>query len=403
MTRPAGSKQPFQPLPRPPTPGNIGRALFTPSQNFLNSRYGDDLPGVRAFMAWSIAAGLAYAANRQPDPPEGMDPKGAGRGLWTWEDCVVVGSPDHPALSYIKEQALRPTAAFPSDLRSISPRLAAELLGGNYSAVKRMVEAMGYQLPNAMRLDQVFGLVGYGDLQDGALPLFGRVRSTLPAIPGFSKNAAYLAHVCDDLEPFAVGILRHTLFEVDLAPRLLAGRVLIEAKCRALYESIGAFLDDDFSRSYTAVLDRVMREEWHLEEFDPEDPEPDYEQVLERLVIWQWHDNRCLPAGLFMGLSMLTGVSPASFTAYAVSDARRRGYTFIDVAEVDKLAGKVEDASMSSAAARCAKEIRGHSDELKDILVGKQGVAERLARVSRARQLKDVFWEFADRFKEAAA
>jgi len=260
----------------------------------------------------------------------------------------------------------------------------------------------GHELPKALLLDRTLGLVGYGDLHDKALPLFSRAKAELPEVPGFSRTAAYLATVCDGVEPFSVGILRHTLFEIDMIPRLLGGKEMIEAKCRELYQRLGAYLDEDFSRAYTTVLDRVMREEWHVEEFDPEDPEPDFEQVLERLIIWQWHDNRCLQAGLFMGLSLLTGISPASLTAYAVSDARRRGYTYIDVAEVDKLAELVENASFSAGAGRCAKEIRGHAAELMDVMASKQGVAERLARVSRARRLEDAFWEFSGRMKTAA-
>lgn len=400
---------PFQLIPAPLAGGIMGRNTARPSNKFLESRYDDEQRGqVRTFMAWSMAAGLAYAAGRTLPAPEFSEHtaaclKGVGRGLWDWE---VVMPPDGSVpsgvsdlLAYLKEQALRPAAAFPADMRSLSPRLVVELLGGNYASVRRQVEGIaGYALSKNIHLDQVFGLMLYGDLQDKALPLLSRVRTQFDTLPGYGRKDTYLAEVISDgLEPFSVAILRHTLFEESLAQRLLNSRGVIEDKVRALYSALGAYLDEDFSRSFVTVMDRVLREEWHLDEFDPEDPEPDYEQVLERMIIWQHHDNRTLPAGLFLGLSLLSGVSPASLTAYAVSDARRRGYTYIAYDEMLTLADMVEESSMAGAAARCAKEIRGHAAELVDVQVGKQGVLERLAKVSRARTLEGMFWEFAGR------
>lgn len=398
-------------IPRPlNSPGHTGRNTYTPGAKFLERYEAEQAAEVRGFMAWNLAAGLAYAANRAIPPAGSLDwpTKNAGRCLWSWEDLVGISADvpsaevpttARPYLDALKEQALRPTAAFPADMRSISPRLCIDLLGGVYSRAKREVEViLGITLPNALRLDQSLGLVMYGDLQDKAIPLMSRVRTQFPKRPGFSQRSTYLMEVVSDgVEPFAVGVLKHTLFEDDLAPRLLGSKDTIAAKCRELYSRLGAYLEDDFLQNYAGIVDRVLREEWHLDEFDPEDPEPDAEQVLERLVIWQYHDNRRLGAELFLGLALLTGVSPAAITAYAVSDARRRGYTYIGHEEVLRLAALVEDTSMNAAAARCAKEIRGHAVELIDAQAGKQDVIEKLARVGRARTLGQVFWEFEGR------
>lgn len=410
MTKP--STRPFQSIPKPSTAGPVGRNTFTPSPKFLAARYPvEERAEVRQFMAWSLASGLAYIANRPMAAglPAAMSQysKGAGRCLWSWDDVLEDGAVPaevEPFLAHLKEQALRPTSMFPADMRSLSPRLCIDLLGGNYARARREVELVaGAALPKHYPLDRILGLMNYGDVQDHALPLLSRVRREFPCRPGFSAHATYVAETINDsLSPFAVGILKSTLFEEDQAQRLLNARPWVEEKCREVFAGLGAYLEDDFSANYTGVVDRLLREEWHVDEFDPEDPEPDAEQVIERLILWKFHDNRTLLPGLLLGLAVLTGVSPASLTAYAVSDARRRGYSYISHTDMEALAALVENASMSQNAARCAKEIRGQVVELVDAQAGKQDVLEKLARINRARSLGQVFWEWESRLGGAA-
>lgn len=400
---------PFQQIPRPSTPGPTGRNLYMAGANFLAARYTTkDRTKVRQMMAWSMASGFAYIANQtQPAtlPPElALYAQSAGRGLWSWDNMLEDGSVPaeiQPFLTLLKEQALRPTSAFPADMRSLSPRLCIDLLGGNYACAKREVELVaGATLPKYYPLDRILGLMNYGDVQDRTLPLLSRVRREFPNRPGFSAHASYVAEIINDsLSPFAVGILKSTLFEEDQAQRLLNARPWVEEKCREVFEQLGANLEDDFAANYCGVVDRLLREEWHVDEFDPEDPEPDVEQVMERLLLWKLHDNRPLLPQLLLGLAVLTGVSPASLTAYAVSDARRRGYSYIDVATVEKLARMVESASRSDTAAQCAKEIRSHCAELMAVLAERKGAARKLAAINRARKLEEVFWEFEHRLR----
>lgn len=411
MTKP--SVRPFQSIPKPATAGPVGRNTFTPSPKFLKARYPDGQRAeVQQFMAWSLTSGLAYIANRPlaASLPLGLEQhaKGAGRCLWSWDDVLEDGEvPEgvQPFLIHLKEQALRPTSMFPADMRSLSPRLCVDLLGGNYARARREVELVaGATLPKHYPLDRIFGLMNYGDVQDRVLPLLSRVRREFPCRPGFSAHATYVAETINDsLAPFAVGVLKSTLFEEDQAQRLLNARPWVEAKCREVFQQLGAYLEADFSVNYCGVVDRLLREEWNVDEFDPEDPEPDAEQVMERLLLWKFHDNRTLAPGLLLGLAVLTGVSPAALTAYAVSDAQRRGYSYISHTDMEVLATLVENASMSQNAARCANEIRSQQVALVDAQADKQGVLERLARVARARTLKDVFWEWEKRLEQEVA
>lgn len=413
----------FQGIPTPPGK-NIGRRAFMPSAKLLREQYSpEDAETLRILMAWHQAAGLLFLSGKTLPVParvkelsERVRDK-AGRNLWGWEDVAVdTGFPPEvlPYLTELRESALRPTAAFPADMRELSPRMAVTLLKGNYLQTTREVRLIldsvpwdgegpgpsAWAMPPYLELDQALGLTLYGTAQDSALPLLGRVRLNFDQRPGYSRRATFIADaLTDGKEPFALGLLRHTLFEDDLAPRILSLRDLIADKTRAVFAGLGAYLEDDFMEGYTRVADRLLRENWEVPAFDAEDPEPDAEAVVERLLLWHMHDNRVQHPEVLLGLALLTGLSPAAFTGYAVKDAERRGYTYIDPVAGERLAVLVEGVSASGNATRCAKEIRGHLAELMDVQAGKQELISDLARLSRARTLKDVFWEWADRLE----
>ncbi len=424
MPRKATRPATFHGIPTPPGK-NIGRRAFMPSAKLIATEYvPEDQVTIRTLMAWSHAAGLSWLSSKTLPQPECVKTlaerhrTGVGRNLWGWEDMAVDGrfpAEVRPYLDELRTAALRPTTAFPSDMRELSPRMAVNLLKGNYLQTTREIslvlaevpwsgEGPGpaeFVMPPYLELDQALGLTLYGTAQDGTLPLLSRVRTHFPTRPGYSRKATFIADVLTDgKEPFALGLLRHTLFEDDLAARILSIKPLVETKTRAVFESLGAYLEDDFMEGYERIADRLLRDEWVMTEFGGDDPEPDAELVIERLLLWHLHDNRVQHPEVLLGLAMLTGLSPAAFTGYAVKDAERRGYTYIDPVAGDRLAELVEGVSGSAISTRCAKEIRGHLAELMDVQAGKQELIASLARLTRARTLAQVFWEWSERLAE---
>ena len=351
-------------------------------------------------MAWSIASGLAYVSERSLARPE-FNPEvplilsNVGRQVWTWEDCWDTSE---EMRHDIATTALRPTAAFPADMRNLSLRTCVGLLGGNYEAALRMAVKAGAAAPKGLYLDRSLGLMTYGAAQDATLPLLRRCASPKATVmTGLSAEAGYLHHHSAGM-PFAVVVLRNTLFEVQMAPRLVAAQDEIVAQLKDVYQRLGAHLDPDAAQAYPKVVDHLLRDVWRPEAFRPSDPEPDYEQVLARLILTRWHDPRALSASLVYQLALLSGVSPAAVVRFTLDDIRRRGTSSMTpkvVKELGQLVGEVQ----TLAAGRCAKEIENLLPDIEGAWEVGTERRELASRVGRARGLEQAFWEFEDRLK----
>lgn len=354
----AKPKVKVQTLPRPTqNVGLVTRHAITPKKATTLKNFGPDAPVVFAAMGESITYGMMnmldrhYTPPQQPELTERMLATRLGRGLWSWTDI------DQPDQSNLKAVAMRPSSALPVDLREVSPRLALDLL-----------KTSGSQLLTGHRAswspDKALGLAGYGVHQDSALPPFFR----LGPVPesertGYSARQNAILDMAGDVLPFSTAIVQRTLFHFDFGQSLREAKQQLCEDAVSVSNAVGRPLDiEDVLPEYEKVVDNLLRHKWQLaihplpevgEELDPFD-------ILQRLVVQKFGSARdgqyFFTADHLLQLSYATGISPASFVRYAVSDFERRGMTYIKPETIEELADQVE---LNARAAALVTELRG--------------------------------------------
>lgn len=300
--------------------------------------------------------------------------------------------------------AMRCTALFPEDMRSVSPRLSCNLLLGSYNsvdrAVARFLAGAGMEY-DGQGLAGALAHVGYGEVQDGGLPPFHR-------LPERSKRTGYSVRQSLALDlagpegtlPLAHAVLRSTLYEDDLAKRLVEIREGVLERLRELAVEVRGVAPDvaqmieDGDIPYEGAAERVVRGVWDLdlgvldEGVSTADPDDDLMALTCRMIISALGTGHAyIGATTLFALATLSGVSPAAYVRYAEKDLERRGVTYLTSATVGELADLVAEADLSVEARRnvLIKELRLLEARLKPMeeLLEKRG--EKVKRLMRVR------------------
>lgn len=391
----------------PPTPNGFAKQRLTPSTKSVRANYGSLAPEVACAMAESLC--YAYASLSQPEfevhqcgpHTERMLAQYVGRCLWTWDDVPAfipprrvpplpiqpaqqaeaatdgnaeppIYNPGEVTLYHCSRRllpvSLNSTALFPADMRAVSPRLSCNLLLGSYNSVDRAVArwlaAAGID-HEPTPLAGALSLVGYGELQDAALPPFHRLPERVKR-SGYSARQSLILGLAgaDGVLPFSHAILRSTLYEDDLAKRLQDVRSQVTEKLQQLIEHIEpkapgvVELIEEGAIPYEAAAERVVRGDWRFdlgvldEGRSVADPDDDLLAITCRLIVASGTPHQFVSAETLLALAVLTGVSPAAYVRYAELDLARRGVTYLGAGTVSRLIVLVREAELDGVAAR---------------------------------------------------
>lgn len=444
----------------PATPKGFPKQRLCPSSKSVRANYGLRAPEVACAMAESLS--YAYASLSEPafapmacGPfTERMLAQYVGRCLWSWDDvpafippkrvpplpiqaaqqaeddtsteddtaqqaeAATDGSAELPIYNpgevslyhcsrRLMQIAMRCTALFPEDMRSVSPRLSCNLLLGSYNsvdrAVARFLAGAGMEY-DGQGLAGALAHVGYGEVQDGGLPPFHR-------LPERSKRTGYSVRQSLALDlagpegtlPLTHAILRSTLYEDDLAKRLIEVKEGVLERLRELAVEVRGVAPDvaqmieDGDIPYEGAAERVVRGVWDLDlgvlddGVSTADPDDDLMALTCRMIISALGTGHAyLGATTLFALAALSGVSPAAYVRYAEKDLERRGVTYLTSATVGELADLVAGADLEKESRRgvLIKELRLLEARLKPMeeLLEKRG--ERVKRLMRVRGWK---------------
>ncbi|MFX1710693.1 hypothetical protein [Stutzerimonas stutzeri] len=438
----------------PATPKGFPKQRLCPSSKSVRANYGLRAPEVACAMAESLS--YAYASLSEPafapmacGPfTERMLAQYVGRCLWSWDDVPAfippkrvpplpiqpeaeddtsteagadgdqqdggeppIYNPGEVSLYHCSRRlmqiAMRCTALFPEDMRSVSPRLSCNLLLGSYNsvdrAVARFLAGAGMEY-DGQGLAAALAHVGYGEVQDGGLPPFHR-------LPERSKRTGYSVRQSLALDlagpegtlPLTHAILRSTLYEDDLAKRLIEVRDGVLERLRELAVEVRGVAPDvaqmieDGDIPYEGAAERVVRGVWDLdlgvldEGISTADPDDDLTALTCRMIISALGTGHAyIGATTLFALAALTGVSPAAYVRYAEKDLERRGVTYLTSSTVGELADLVAGADLEKESRRgvLIKELRLLEARLKPMeeLLEKRG--EKVKRLMRVRGWK---------------
>jgi len=436
----------------PTTPKGFPKQRLCPSSKSVRANYGPRAPEVACAMAESLS--YAYASLSEPafapmacGPfTERMLAQYVGRCLWSWDDVPAfippkrvpplpiqpeaeddtaasteddkqagaeppIYNPGEVSLYHcarrLMQIAMRCTALFPEDMRSVSPRLSCNLLLGSYNsvdrAVARFLAGAGMEYDGQL-LAPALAHVAYGEVQDGGLPPFHR-------LPERSKRTGYSVRQSLALDlagpegtlPLTHAILRSTLYEDDLAKRLVEIREGVLERLRELAGEVRGVAPDvaqmieDGDIPYEGAAERVVRGVWDLDlgvlddGRSVADPDDDLMALTCRMIISALGTGHAyIGATTLFALATLSGVSPAAYVRYAEKDLERRGVTYLTSATVGELADLVAGADLEKESRRgvLIKELRLLEARLKPMeeLLEKRG--ERVKRLMRVRGWK---------------
>lgn len=433
----------------PTTPKGFPKQRLCPSSKSVRANYGPRAPEVACAMAESLS--YAYASLSEPafapmacGPfTERMLAQYVGRCLWNWDDVPAfippkrvpplpiqpeaeddtaagtdgdqqddaeppIYNPGEVSLYHcarrLMQIAMRCTALFPEDMRSVSPRLSCNLLLGSYNsvdrAVARFLAGAGMEYDGQL-LAPALAHVGYGEVQDGGLPPFHR-------LPERSKRTGYSVRQSLALDlagpegtlPLTHAVLRSTLYEDDLAKRLIEVKEGVLERLRELAVEVRGVAPDvaqmieDGDIPYEGAAERVVRGVWDLDlgvlddGISTADPDDDLMALTCRMIVSALGTGHAyIGATTLFALATLSGVSPAAYVRYAEKDLERRGVTYLTSATVGELADLVAGADLEKESRRgvLIKELRLLEARLKPMeeLLERRG--ERVKRLMRVR------------------
>lgn len=433
----------------PTTPKGFPKQRLCPSSKSVRANYGPRAPEVACAMAESLS--YAYASLSEPSfAPMACGPftermlaQYVGRCLWNWDDVPAFIPPKRvpplpigaaPAADTeddtaqqaeagaeppiynpgevtiyhcsrrLMQIAMRCTALFPEDMRSVSPRLSCNLLLGSYNsvdrAVARFLAGAGMEYDGQL-LAPALAHVAYGEVQDGGLPPFRRLPERTKR-SGYSVRQSLVLDLAgaEGTLPLSHAILRSTLYEDDLAKRLTEVRDGVLERLRELAAEVRGVAPDvaqmieDGDIPYEGAAERVVRGVWDLglgvldEGVSTADPDDDLMALTCRMIISALGTGHAyLGAETLFALATLSGVSPAAYVRYAEKDLERRGVTYLTSATVGELADLVGVAELEKESRRgvLIKELRLLEARLKPMeeLLEKRG--ERVKRLMRVR------------------
>lgn len=264
----------------------------------------------------------------------------------------------------------------------ISPALVPYLLGGMpWSAVEsvghRAMELMDF-LPEplgAPTLHRVFSSVGFGpDLPHShydALIDYGT--DNQPYAVEVKKKQNHLSFRQDYLlnlpreGSYASLLIRHGAYEDGLRRLLSSWKPQIMAEAERELDPAGGEMSERAAKDrfriaaddgmFKLAVNAVFRADWDkldLKAGGQENAHADMVTLMARKIIHRLTYNDKAKAEHLLGMSLLTGISIASWTNYAVADRARRGETFITDDELERLIEMAE----AHPACDCGKELR---------------------------------------------
>lgn len=400
-------RAPIQTIPTRTRPGKIqhSHSIQPTRKSVYENFYPEEVERVFEAMASSLLYGLQYATGYDKVPPllekvlEGcphllapMMLQDIGRGLWTWDKL------DDPLkyIDYTRNIALRPTKDFPPELRSVSPRLAADIcMFGDLPALDDLLrDFYGCEIPTSKTEDSYTGsthhclnLTMYGERQDKALVSLRMI----PEPTGKKSTSNYTVHqrfMFDNLprtKPFAAGMVNRTSWETGLGRSFVKQRSAVFEKLAKVITTLNkssgevheAAPNDYWESEYIAAVWRICHEPWKdlrgLQVLEYTPGKLDIGPVIERLILasrrFGW--GKTMTAEHLLAISIFSGVSPAAFLRYAVHDARRRGFSYISAEEADRLPELVayESTDNQGAKDRLAIELKDLAFDLANCVV----------------------------------
>lgn len=411
----------------PPAANGFAKQRLCPSTKSVRANYGPRAPEVACAMAESLSYAYASLSDESFQPAEcgpfteRMLAQYVGRCLWTWDDVpafippkrvppLPTGGDDQTEISLyqcsrrLMVVALRSTALFPPDMRAISPRMSCNLLLGSYNSVDRAVArwlasaGIDHDSPS---LAQALAHVGYGEVQDDGLPPFHR-RPERVKRSGYSTRQSLVLDLAgpEGTLPLSHAILRSTLYEDDLAKRLIEVKEGVLERLRELAVEVRGVAPDvaqmieDGDIPYEGAAERVVRGVWDLDlgvlddGVSTADPDDDLMALTCRVIVAALGTGHAyIGAPTLFALAVLSGVSPAAYVRYALLDLERRGVTYLTAATVGQLAELVEEADVEKPARKAVlvKELRLLEDRLKPMEEIAEKRGERVKRLMRVR------------------
>lgn len=292
----------------------------------------------------------------------------AGRCLWGWSSLP---SPYfEEGIEKLKAFALRPTSLFPMDMQELSPRFACLLLLSNFSKIERDIiratESQGLTPPAKVSLAFVLSCVDYG------APLL-RPYSRLEPLherSGYNDAQSAILAVADSGSlPFSHYQLVVGTYEADQAKRINAVHSGVIQDLQEVGQALGRVIDSEDlpvmlqeplpAAWYAKAADMVMIGNWAELRLgdEPGDPDEDLLVIVARAIIRRIGcegRQQQLDARTLLGLSLLSGISPAAFIRHAIKDFKRRGVTYVSLAEAAELSDLIRllDVPVTRDAAR---------------------------------------------------
>lgn len=364
----------------------------TPTIAAVKAGYAEaDQPTVFRAMAEALIYNLSFIQGEggpsvsMPNCEQLAMVRNLGRNLWSWSSIEQPYFEE--GLTVMASRALRSSSLLPEDMRALSPRFAALLLLTSFSNVERDIgralACVGIEPKTKLQLAFALSCLDYGT----ALLPFSRVEP-LPVRAGYSNlHSAVLAISDNGNLPFSHYILTRGLYEEDQAKRLremegqvysdlgeLAGHITQPRFALEDVHELADLLLNPPSQRYAEAVDAVMTGKWSdlILGPSPRDPDEDLLTLMARAIIRRLGcegRGRWISAAHLLGLSLLTGISPASFARHALADFSRRGTTYLTAATLDELADLVDEVQVSGnreAARRdvLSRELRSLADSL---------------------------------------
>lgn len=292
----------------------------------------------------------------------------------------------------------------------VSPALVPYLLGGiPWNNVEelcyRALEVMDF-FPEPLKvptLNRAMGNIGFGahiphDHHDYVVKYNG---DNQPVEVEVDKKYPHLSFRQDFLlnlpreGSYASILIKKGAYAATLRRQLAAWKPQMMAEVEQLLDPAGGEMTEYAAQgrlpvtmndwAFKRAVQKVFEKDWDqldLVAGDNSTALRDAETLLARKIIQKISYNDRMTAESLVGISLLTGISVANWTKFAIADRDRRGETFITADELERAIGMIE----VSAFYRCDDELRADLLTLKyepSIMEGKKKWARRLQSAVR--------------------
>lgn len=322
---------------------------------------------------------LSSGSSVPPAPTPTMEALGmvrhVGRQLWSWTAFWMSDEHFFAAAEAMLPVVLRPTAMLPPDIAALSPRFALLLTLESAPAADELVlKLLGHWGITRIKSVSMGGALSQVDYGLPVPPLFRLDRpGERPAYNLLRQSLLHAADYGDLPLPYYALTQLPALYYHDQARRLRGAvasvRTALQEVAKATDGELAGLLNE--GEGVEAAMDWFMTGTW-LDglQFDPEDVDEAYTALLRRAVVYRMARPGTLPPAALLALSVLSGISPASFARHAVRDWARRSVTYTTPSALEELANLVRDRGdylagrQRAAAEACAVEIERAAEDL---------------------------------------